>query len=257
MYRSMDLTEAEALARRLMADHDLPGGWTFAFDSATRRMGLCSYQHRRISISRHFTAHATEAEVRDVVLHEIAHVLAGYAAKHGPQWKAVARRLGATPKACGHNPYAMSDEAVQKRMSKVKSEQVYLVIGAKYRGRRFRLLGDNTKSYLLVDEEGRTLRAHKGLVYREGEPEPTREDARQQERQRNIEAAKGLPVVRVGHPKFAGQRFAILPGRTTAKNHLLVNIDTGDLLRAPWREVRPETASERLGAKLLAPIGAQ
>ena len=38
-------------------------------------------------------------EVRDTILHEIAHALAGAKAKHGPAWKAIARRLGATLKA--------------------------------------------------------------------------------------------------------------------------------------------------------------
>ena len=38
-------------------------------------------------------------EVRDTILHEIAHALAGAKARHGPAWKAIAKRLGATPKA--------------------------------------------------------------------------------------------------------------------------------------------------------------
>ena len=35
----------------------------------------------------------------DTILHEIAHAIAGVEAGHGPAWKAVAQRLGATPRA--------------------------------------------------------------------------------------------------------------------------------------------------------------
>ena len=38
-------------------------------------------------------------EVKDTILHEIAHALAVARAGHGPAWKTVARRIGATPKA--------------------------------------------------------------------------------------------------------------------------------------------------------------
>jgi len=44
--------------------------------------------------------HASSEQLTDTILHEIAHALAGPAAKHGPAWKAIARRLGATPKSC-------------------------------------------------------------------------------------------------------------------------------------------------------------
>ncbi len=40
----------------------------------------------------------------DTLLHEIAHALAGPEAGHGPAWKAVAVRIGATPRACDDSP---------------------------------------------------------------------------------------------------------------------------------------------------------
>jgi predicted SprT family Zn-dependent metalloprotease len=42
---------------------------------------------------------ASEAQVRDVILHEIAHVRVGHAHHHDAVWKEEARRLGATPRA--------------------------------------------------------------------------------------------------------------------------------------------------------------
>lgn len=92
------LTEIAALARGLMDRHGL-GEWTFAFLEAKRRLGDCHFEDRLIRIGRAHALDAGEAEVRDTILHEIAHALAGPEARHGPAWKAIARRIGATPRA--------------------------------------------------------------------------------------------------------------------------------------------------------------
>lgn len=97
----MKLTDVTALAADLMAEHGITEqGWTFAFDSAASRMGVCRYRDKRIAVSRLYAAEASHEDVRDTLLHEIAHVLAGARAKHGVLWKAHASRIGATPKAC-------------------------------------------------------------------------------------------------------------------------------------------------------------
>lgn len=95
----MDTAEARALARELMDEHGL-GEWGFVFDHAKRRAGACRYQRRQISLSRPLTRLHDEEQVRDTVLHEIAHALAGPHAGHGPAWRALARDLGATPERC-------------------------------------------------------------------------------------------------------------------------------------------------------------
>ena len=82
------------LAEELLSAH-LPGrGWTFDFDRAVRRAGACHHADRRITLSRHLAARAEEDEVRQVLLHEVAHALAGHRAAHGPRWRAVAARIG-------------------------------------------------------------------------------------------------------------------------------------------------------------------
>lgn len=92
------LRAAATLARGLMDAHGLES-WTLAFVEARRRLGDCSYRHRLIRIARHHAIEHAEHDIRDTVLHEIAHALAGPEAHHGPVWKAVARRIGATPRA--------------------------------------------------------------------------------------------------------------------------------------------------------------
>ncbi|HIZ34771.1 MAG TPA: SprT-like domain-containing protein [Candidatus Ruania gallistercoris] len=95
----MDLTGARELARGLLDEHGLHQ-WSLAFDSAKRRAGLCRYDTRTISLSRHLTALYSADEVRETVLHEIAHALAGPKARHGPAWRQVAWEIGATGHRC-------------------------------------------------------------------------------------------------------------------------------------------------------------
>jgi predicted SprT family Zn-dependent metalloprotease len=94
------------LAEELLAQH-LPGGvWSFAFDSAKRRAGACDYSRRRITVSRYLAAKADEDDVRQILLHEIAHALAGHAAAHGARWRTVARGLGYTGERLHTGPIA-------------------------------------------------------------------------------------------------------------------------------------------------------
>lgn len=88
-----ELIRVTTWASALIALH-LDSSWTFAFDSAKRRAGLCNYTHRRISVSRYLAAKFDDDEIHQVLLHEVAHAMAGSAAGHGPRWKKVARDLG-------------------------------------------------------------------------------------------------------------------------------------------------------------------
>ena len=92
------LNGVAAMARGLMDDHGLTG-WTLAFGEARKRLGDCHFRHHVIRISRTHALDGSEEQIRDTVLHEIAHAIAGHEAGHGPLWKATARRIGATPRA--------------------------------------------------------------------------------------------------------------------------------------------------------------
>ena len=92
------LDEVAGAARRLMDAHGL-AGWTFAFVEAGRRLGDCNFRDRVIRIGRSHALDGGDEQIRDTVLHEIAHAIAGPKAGHGPLWKATARRLGAVPRA--------------------------------------------------------------------------------------------------------------------------------------------------------------
>lgn len=92
------LVEVAREARALMDEHGLHE-WTFRFSAARGRLGECRERERLIRLGRRHAVNGNPREVRDTILHEIAHALAGAKARHGPAWKAVARRLGAIPKA--------------------------------------------------------------------------------------------------------------------------------------------------------------
>ena len=92
------LNGVAGMARRLMDEHGLTG-WTLAFGEARKRLGDCHFRYHVIRISRTHALEGSEEQIRDTVLHEIAHAIAGHGAGHGPLWKATARRIGATPRA--------------------------------------------------------------------------------------------------------------------------------------------------------------
>lgn len=92
----MDLNDAAALAEQLMKQHRLRG-WSFRFNRRKRALGLCVYAYKRIELSMYFVHQNDEAAVRDTVLHEIAHAIAGHKAGHGPKWKQVCVAIGAKP----------------------------------------------------------------------------------------------------------------------------------------------------------------
>ena len=97
---ALQFTDAEDLARRLMRRHGLKD-WQFGFNRRKRSMGLCRYTVERIELSSYFVAAHDEPSIRDVILHEIAHALAGHEAAHGPLWRAICSAIGARPERCG------------------------------------------------------------------------------------------------------------------------------------------------------------
>ena len=72
----------------------LDRSWSFGFDNAKRRAGACNYRDKRITVSRYLAARFDDDEIHQVLLHEVAHALAGHDAAHGSAWRHIARELG-------------------------------------------------------------------------------------------------------------------------------------------------------------------
>ncbi|WP_435741688.1 SprT-like domain-containing protein [Nocardioides sp. SYSU DS0663] len=95
----MDLEQALGMARELMDEHGLVG-WTVVLDRAKRRAGVCRPGLRQIGLSAPLTQLHGVAEVRDTVLHEIAHALVGAHHGHDAVWRATALRIGCSGRRC-------------------------------------------------------------------------------------------------------------------------------------------------------------
>ena len=98
------LPEVERMAQGLMkqsiANGSLPKGWTFGFDLAPSRAGVCRYNEQRIDLSVSYCLAATRSEIEDTILHEIAHAIVGPRHNHDAVWKAKAREIGCVGERC-------------------------------------------------------------------------------------------------------------------------------------------------------------
>ena len=85
------LFDAWTLANKVLAEQGLSiKGWTVVFDNTKHRAGQCRYSSKELGLSAHLIAIWEWDHVRNVILHEIAHILvpAKRGNLHGREWKA-------------------------------------------------------------------------------------------------------------------------------------------------------------------------
>ena len=92
--------DARLLADRLLSEHGLHD-WSFVFNRRKNCMGYCSFDTRTIELSIHFVERNAMDQVRDTLLHEIAHALVGPGHGHDAVWKRKCLEVGARPERCG------------------------------------------------------------------------------------------------------------------------------------------------------------
>lgn len=105
----MRIDDAKAIVRTLMDEHGLTQ-WKLIIIDSKSVAGWCQTKfwhklpHRTlgtIALSRDYMTVFSHKEVRETGLHEIAHALNEPKNKaHGPEWKAIARRIGSTGDRC-------------------------------------------------------------------------------------------------------------------------------------------------------------
>lgn len=89
----MHLIPARVLATKLMRAHGLRK-WTLSFCQSYSFMGDCEDKLRRIRLSAPWTLRCNKRQVRDTILHEIAHALVAPDMCHSANWYNTARLIG-------------------------------------------------------------------------------------------------------------------------------------------------------------------
>jgi SprT protein len=88
------IREAEKIMNDTFRPYAAPG-WTITFAEYTfHRAGSCSFHTKTLRISKSFAILVAEADLVDIILHEIAHMKAGERVKHGPAWRKIAKEIG-------------------------------------------------------------------------------------------------------------------------------------------------------------------
>ena len=90
----MTLQEIQSYAEAKLLEHDLTD-WQFKFGKSKRAVGMCKFKPKVIEISKHWIVLLEDDEIKDVILHEIAHALTPHDKGHCNAWKAACRRIGA------------------------------------------------------------------------------------------------------------------------------------------------------------------
>ena len=93
-------------AAQLLERHLNPGTpatrWRFRFETATGRSGIYRHDTRTIALSVSFVLRASWGDIRDTLLHEIAHAIVGPGHGHDTVWQTAARRIGCTAEQLQH-----------------------------------------------------------------------------------------------------------------------------------------------------------
>lgn len=97
--KAMNRVTALKLYASLMWTHGLiQEGWKPVLNTRTsQRLGCCNYGKKTLDVSAWHVDNGTDEAVKDTMLHEIAHALAGPRTGHGAKWQEVCRRIGANP----------------------------------------------------------------------------------------------------------------------------------------------------------------
>lgn len=98
---ALTLSYVENVANELIAFHQLNGNissdWKFKWNRRSQAIGLCSYKDSTIQLSDKWASVLSEVELRDTILHEIAHAMTP-GDGHGTKWRMACVQIGANPK---------------------------------------------------------------------------------------------------------------------------------------------------------------
>ena len=99
------ITQVMSLANSLLEEHGLKEqGWRFELSNHKTLVGQCVYSTKTIHYSMWFLSKSTDRDIKDTILHEIAHALTrirygrgDHVKSHGWQWRQMCIEIGARP----------------------------------------------------------------------------------------------------------------------------------------------------------------
>jgi len=137
-----------------------------SFNRARRTYGQ-AHRDGRIVLSSVFLGTAALGDLEDTVRHELAHLIVGIDQRHGPAWRQVAKRLGATPRATGRSqapdlaqkmeaaPYTLMAVLASGEEREVKPvfrrSKRYLDYRYRVRGRNYIIAGQTVLRFYYAD----------------------------------------------------------------------------------------------------------
>ncbi len=135
----MEKREVEELAHNLFSKHGLSvNGWLFEIYNRKRDFGMCFHTKKKICLSKYFIKHSTYEQIKQILLHEIAHALCGRGFGHGRIFKNKCEEIGCIEDGyCLTKFYLIPEAAVYKFICKNcgiveenyrKSKQIELAI---------------------------------------------------------------------------------------------------------------------------------
>ncbi len=87
--------------RRILADNGLAEWQVNVSPRMSHTLGCCHHNKKLIVLNSFHIWNDSDELVLNTINHEVAHALAGAGVKpHGPEWQAIAVKLGAKPVAC-------------------------------------------------------------------------------------------------------------------------------------------------------------
>lgn len=89
----MTLENVEKRARKMMDENGLQD-WSFHFDRGTTRLGACYSGLKKITISKQLAMNNPWKQIRETMLHEIAHALTPAYMGHNRIWRETYTKLG-------------------------------------------------------------------------------------------------------------------------------------------------------------------
>lgn len=74
-----------------------PYPWKFKFDRSVSRFGSCSWRRRTITLSKYLASLNSFTNIKDCILHELAHSLVPPKSGHNAIWRSKAIEIGTNP----------------------------------------------------------------------------------------------------------------------------------------------------------------